>query len=215
MVTLDNQVDNQISEHLLSGKSLPINYQTYLTQSQSVSGTSFSVNVTRAVTRLSGVMLSFYGDIQFAEQGDPRQREWRVFHHPSATDVDAAYNPLYELEYQVQVGSKQFPEYRVTYLAESWAMLTKSIREVNGSDFHGIGITPAEYRRNKFIVSVNTSKMTSMGFTGLNTRSGDLMTIRVKAPNGASAGTMPTAIHVCLVSDQILEIRDTGVQVFD
>ena len=53
-----------------------------------------------------------------------------------------------------------------------------------------------------------------MGFAGLNTRSDDLMTIRVNVP-GAAAADMPTALHTVLASDQILEIRDTGVQVFD
>ena len=43
------------------------------------------------------------------------------------------------------------------------------------------------------------------------------MTIRVKGASGDTirSGDMPTAMHVVLESDQILEIRDIGVSVFD
>ena len=54
VVTLDNQLDNSYAEHLLSGKALPINYQTYVSQMQSIlSGASgqqkVRLNVTRAL----------------------------------------------------------------------------------------------------------------------------------------------------------------------
>ena len=58
LCTLDNAVDNQIADHLLSGKALPINYQTFISQSQVISGASPTVNVSRAVTRLSRAFLN-------------------------------------------------------------------------------------------------------------------------------------------------------------
>jgi len=51
----------------------------------------------------------------------------------------------------------------------------------------------------------------------LNTRAGDLMIVRIKPANG-SAADMPlwaTSMFIMLHTDQILEIRDTGCQVFD
>ena len=36
--TLDNALDNSYVEHLLSGKNLPINYNTYISQIQAVTG---------------------------------------------------------------------------------------------------------------------------------------------------------------------------------
>ena len=61
------------------------------------------------------------------------------------------------------------------------------------------------------------SKVSEMGFTGLNTRSGDLMSVRIKgaAGNSIPSAEMPSAVHITLEADGILEIRDTGVQVFD
>ena len=184
LCTLDNAVDNQIADHLLSGKALPINYQTYLTQSQVAAGQSLSMNVSRAVTRLSSVFLSFSGPID-----DPRLKEWNTFYHPmvkttkTVTDgltTSPVHDSAYELEYQIQIGSKLFPEYPAQSLAEAFAQLRKSVRDAYGSDFHGLSIKASEYRTCKYVVAVQTSKLLAAGFTGLNTRSGDLMTIRVK-----------------------------------
>ena len=84
------------------------------------------------------------------------------------------------------------------------------------SDYHGVSISAGQYRRDKFVMAIQTSKLLAAGFTGINTRSGDLMTIKSKVLDSAiPAEHMPSALHVVLEADQILEIRDTGVQVFD
>ena len=212
LASLDNAVDNQIADHLLSGKALPINFQTMITQSQVVSGQSLSVNVSRAVTRLSSIYVSFFGAIA----NEVRAKSFNTFQHPMLHSAE--YSPNFELEYQIQIGSKLFPEYPVTSLAEAFAALRKALSEANGSHYHALSIPAARYSTDKFIIAVQTSKLLAAGFTGLNTRSGDLMTIKVKAAGGGSfnaANHMPTEMHVILESDQILEIRDTGVQVFD
>ena len=212
LCTLDNSVDNQIADHLLSGKALPINFQTFISQSQVVSGQSLSVNVSRAVTRLSSIFVSFNGAIA----NEVRAKAFNTFFHPMANAAE--YDPSFELEYQIQVGSKLFPEYPVTSLAEAFAALRKALSEANGSHYHALSIKAPRYQKDKFVIAVQTSKLLTAGFTGINTRSGDLMTIKAKAVGGGSFNPsthMPTEMHVVLESDQILEIRDTGVQVFD
>ena len=62
VVTLDSALQNSYSEHVLSGKSLPINYGTYITMQQTVTGSNISVNVARAVSRLKTIFCSFNGD---------------------------------------------------------------------------------------------------------------------------------------------------------
>ncbi len=211
LCSLDNAVDNQIADHLLSGKGLPINFQTFISQSQVVSGQNLSVNVSRAVTRLSSIFVSFNGTI-----ADVRAKSWNTFFHPMAHA--AAFDPNFEMEYSVQIGSKLFPEYPVTSLAEAFAQLRKTVKDAHGSDFHGLSIKAPRYQRDKFIVAVQTSKLLAAGFTGINTRSGDLMTVKAKAIGGGAfnaASHMPSEMHVVLESDQIMEIRDVGISVFD
>ena len=60
-------------------------------------------------------------------------------------------------------------------------------------------------------------KALQAGFTGLNTRQGYLLSVKVKAVNKSVlvAGKMPGTMRITLHSDQIMEISDSGVQVFD
>ena len=59
LVTLDNALDNSHAPHILAGKALPINYNTYISQIQTVSGTDIAVNVSRSVTRLKSIFVNF------------------------------------------------------------------------------------------------------------------------------------------------------------
>ena len=57
IVTLDNALDNSYAELLLSGKSLPISYNTYISQFQSIASGGVGqqkvrVNVARSLSRL-------------------------------------------------------------------------------------------------------------------------------------------------------------------
>ena len=63
VVILDSTLDNSYAAHLLSGKALPINYSTWVSQSQMVSGQDLNVNVTRALTRLESVFVTLDMDI--------------------------------------------------------------------------------------------------------------------------------------------------------
>jgi len=120
------------------------------------------------------------------------------------------------LQYQIQIGSKLFPEYPVTSISESFAQLKKCLG-ILGSNFHSVSITPMQYRSNKFIIGCDTEKALQAGFTGLNTRQGDLLSIKVKAIDKTvlTKEKMPDTMFVVLHSDQIMEISDSGVQVFD
>ena len=79
-------------------------------------------------------------------------------------------------------------------------------------------------------MNLNTLKLSSVvvdcemvieaGSSGLNTRSGDLITFKFKYNTpSAGGGVMPSVlqslIHIVLQSDHILAIHDTGVRVYD
>ena len=57
--------------------------------------------------------------------------------------------------------------------AEVFYQLTKTLG-VHTSSFHGLDITPEKWHNNRFIVGIDTEKVLSAGFTGLNTKAGDL-----------------------------------------
>ena len=210
---LDNSLQNNYDSHLLSGKSLPINFNTYITQSQAITGQDVGVSLNRAITRLKSIFVTFY---QTNDTEKPTHKEFCDFNHPMDNATGLLYDKGYELEYQIQVGSKLFPEYPVRSLSESFAQLKKCLG-ILGSNFHSVSITPKQYRNNRFIIGCDTEKALQAGFTGLNTRQGDLLSVKVKAMDKSvlTASKMPDTMYVVLHSDQIMEISDAGVQVFD
>ena len=64
VVVLDSALMNSYSQHVLEGKSLNIQYGTYITMQQTVAEDSVSVNVSRAVSRLKTIFCSFDHDYQ-------------------------------------------------------------------------------------------------------------------------------------------------------
>ena len=99
-------------------------------------------------------------------------------------------------------------------MAETFYQL-KKVRGIHGSAFHSVAITDEQYRNDHFIIGVDTEKILEAGFTGLNTKAGDLMVVRGKGSNGTLPANWATQIYIILHTDQILEIRDSGCQVFD
>ncbi len=83
-----------------------------------------------------------------------------------------------------------------------------------GSAFHSISPTQTQHQDDRFIFAVYCEKVIEGAFTGINTKANDTLLIRVKPANaytGAffSATKMYTVLHI----DNILEIRQTGVNV--
>lgn len=107
-----------------------------------------------------------------------------------------------------------FPEYPIRSHNEAFYQLSKALG-VQASALHNFDISSREYRSTKLILATDCEKVLEAGFTGLNTRAGDLMTIRFDHKSGAMANRKADRVHIVLHSDQILEIRDSGVQVFD
>ena len=127
--------------------------------------------------------------------------------------MNGTYDFLREVEYQVQIGSKMIPEYPVRSAAQAFYELKKSLG-IHGSAFHSISPDFRKYITDHFIIGVDCEKVLEAGFTGLNTKAGDLLTVKLKGANGTIAN-LAAKIFITLNSDQILEIRDSGSSVFD
>ncbi len=216
LCTLDNALENSYAKHLFEGKALPINYSTYISQSQVITDSSFNVNVARAVTRLKSIFLNMEGAAHASQTAS--LKEFNNFWHPMALETAPGdYNEAKEMEIHVQIGSKLFPEYPIRSVSESFSQLRKTMG-IHQSPFHSLDVDGPQYRSYKFIASVDTEKVLEAGFTGLNTRAGDLMTIKVKPLDSSSEGmaaVKPTKFYTILHSDNIMEIKESGITVFD
>jgi hypothetical protein len=214
---LDNALDNSYAQHLLSGKSLPISYNTFVSQIQTITGQNAPlINVSRALTRLKSVFVTLakdYGGNRALLLG---RKPWNDFFSPMSQDnVDGtlSHEAEGEFEFQLQIGSKLFPEYPVRSHTEAYYNLKKCLG-VQSSAIHNFNINPVEYRDYKMILATDCERVLNAGFTGINTRAGDLLTVKLKY-NSVDPTRLADRIHIVLHSDQILEIRDSGCQVFD
>ena len=87
------------------------------------------------------------------------------------------------LEYRVQIGSKAIPVYPIRSLAEAFYQLKKALG-IHASPFHSVSIDMEKYMNNHHIVGIDTEKVLDAAFTGINTKSGQLLTVSVKGANG-------------------------------
>ena len=90
-------------------------------------------------------------------------------------------------------------------------------KSLNLPDFHqhSIGIKFANYRSNKFIFGFSFERVPEASFSSINTKAGQILLIKVIGSSGISAPDVATSMHSVLQSDQILEIRDLGITIFD
>ena len=217
--TLDNALDNSYAQHLLSGKSLPITYNTFISQMQTIAGQDNPlVTVSRAITRLKSVFVTLSKDFAGNREDMVGRKFWNDFFspmHPYNVTGTFTHVPEAEFEFQLQIGSKLFPEYPIRSHSEAYYQLKKTLG-VQASAVHNFDISAVEYRDYKFVIGTDCEKVLDAGFTGINTRAGDLLSVKLKY-NSPGAGNIHLAdrMQIILHSDQIMEIRDTGVAVYD
>ena len=212
--TLDNGMQNDYASHLLEGKALSLNYATYISQDQVVTNSEFSVNISRAVSRLKSLFISFQGTPH--ANNTTYLKDFNNFWHPMSSGTNGGeYDSGKELEFQVQIGSKLFPEYPIRSTSEFFSQLIKCLG-IHQSPFHSVNVSGNQYRNYKFVVGIDTEKVLEMGYSGLNSKHGDLLTIKCKPTDAAGMGTnAPSKVFCLLHSDNILEIRQSGITIFD
>ena len=126
------------------------------------------------------------------------------------------YDPDKELQIQLQLGSKLIPEYPCQSLSECFYHLKKSLNLIEHHQ-HSIGIQLKHYRQDKFIVGFSFEKIPDAEWSGINTKAGQILMVNVKALNPANLGDTKIAdmMYSVLEAQQILEIRDVGISVYD
>ena len=129
--TLGNNLDIEYVKHLLEGKSLPITHTTYITQSQTVKGsTDFSVPVIRSVSKLAASFVTFYkaGDPSSGYEYADKEVCWFYHPHQAHNPLDRGiYDENKDLEFQVQLGSKLYPEYPCNSITQCFYHLRKAL----------------------------------------------------------------------------------------
>ena len=119
----------------------------------------------------------------------------------------------HEIEFSVVLGAKQYPNQPLRSHSEAFYQLRKCLG-VQSSNVHSFGCTAQEYRRRKFILGIDLETILEASFSGRDTRAGGLLNIKVDQISN-DVTTYPTDMYIVLHSDNILEIHDSGVRVYD
>ena len=202
LLELGSSLPNEYASHLLSGKTLPTNFNTWNHTNQSTGlDKSFTAHIPRAVTRIKSIFLTPHkpDNVTYKQVND--------FYHPCTNN--GALTLANEHSYQVQIGSKLVPEYPVSSLAESYSQLKKTV----GRAFK---LHSSWYRSRKYIIGLDLGKISSAGFTGLSTKACDLLVINFEDCDAlGAADSVPTRVFCALNYDCVLNIQDTGTSLLD
>ena len=214
LCTLDNALDNSYTSHMLSGKSINIVYDTFISTLQTVVSADSQINVSRSLSKMKSVFVSLDKDFG-GDRVNYYMKQFNNFWNPNAgnTVPQTASHPTAGDRFsrlQLQIGSKLFPEYPMRSTAECFYSLRKALG-AQANNLHNIDIDGREYRSDKFIVGFDTEKLLGLSFTGYNTRN-NLMTVHLKTEVG---DYQANRMHIVLLSEQILELGDVGCSAFD
>ena len=212
LCTLDNALDNSYVSHFMGGKTINIVFNTFISTLQTVVSAETQINVSRSLSKMKSVFVTL-DKVFEGTRATHYNKVWNNFWSPNAgkgTTATLTHTQERFHHFQLQIGAKLFPEYPIKTHAEAFYSLRKALG-IHANNLHSIDIDGNEYRNNKFIVGIDTEKLLGLSFTGMNTRN-NLMTVHLKSQvDDYKADRM----HIILLSEQILELGDTGCLVYD
>jgi len=223
-VRLDSALESSFSAMMLQGKKLPFNLRTLHVQEQALpaSNTEVSVSLVRALSRLAGIFVTFIGpqtyvDAAGATQTTPATQRHlhKSFLNPSAAITGVPANAADEatMSWSLQIGPKTYPEGQPCgNLAETFSLLKQTIGTYDES-IRTISIHDATYRDTSFVLGVPLQTVVGASFSSVNTRSGDLVVFTAKNLNQFAKQAGRVFVH--MVAETIVEIGESGVQVYD
>ena len=198
-VRLDSALEAGFSSMMLSGRALQLNLRTIMSQQAIIpaGATEFQATVVRALSRIAAVFVTFQGR-------DAANASVLRFHNPSEV-----LNVERTLEWSVQIGSKQWPEMSTCKSLASTMSLLKQALGIYDQNIACTSINPANYLANRYVIGVPTSTIPGQVFSGISTRSGDLLSVLIKSMV-VDALEQAQKMHISLVAEVILELKDSG-----
>ncbi len=169
LCSLDNALDNSYVSHLLSGKSINIVYNTFISSLQTIVSADSQINVSRSLSKMKSMFASLDTDfVTPPGENPPMGRKtfydkrlnnfWSPLVGDGLTTALTRDTDKETQHLQVQIGSKLFPEYPIKSHAEAFYSLRKALG-IQANNLHSIDIDGNGYRNNKFIVGVDTGKL--------------------------------------------------------
>ena len=219
LITLDSSMQNSYMKSLLGGAALACTIPRYITLHYPITNaTSLALVVQRALTRNVAVFLNFQANggnvTQFAYPDRYKANRMFQIDMIANTVVCSPQRPILgdsTFSFQLQLGSKLWPEQPMTSQAEMYETLRKAVGTHN-QDIKNISVDRYDYLTDSFILGIDLEKNLGDPFSSQNTRAGDVLRLVF---NGIDPGANLTSCYVTLIGSSVAEIRETGVFVFE
>ena len=184
---------------MLSGRALQLNLRTVFSQQAIIpaGATEFQASVVRALSRIAAVFITFTGR-------DAQTNALLRFHNPSAVVGHER-----TLQWAVQIGSKQWPEMAPCPSTASTMSYLRQALNIYDQNVACTSITPQSYQTHRYVIGVPTSTIPGQVFSGISTRSGDLLSVLIKSM-GVGANEQAQKMHITMLAEVILEIKESG-----
>ena len=245
IISLDNTVANNITSHILQGNSLKLVFPMYhtITQTFNTEGRELNMNIVKSSSKLTGAFITLYRDIRTGNSVPPDgkfdgrylpdnyvYKRWNYFYNPMINKRinDSGLADTAELQgegfqswsknlsWQIQLSNSQkYPEFEAQTLAETFYYLRRAIHYMN-PDQDSLSFSYRQYRENKFIIGMSFEKMADVNFTGYNSKMSGITNFKIKGTEGTLPANEAIQEVFChLISEAVLEIRESGAVVYD
>ena len=211
-VIVDSALNSSFKNLLASGRSLTISIQSVFSQAHilAAGSTSAQISMVRALSKLGLLFLSFQTSV-----GTAQQHEVTGFGNPSllvggSTGHQTAYSHQeYTLSVQAQLDSFLFPETPMDSHGEIFSKLQEAAATYD-QKLATLSLTPQSFKNNAFIAAINFMRAPGSAFSGLNTRTGSLLTLKLN-----NMRTETSKVYAHLVGTILVEIRADSCSVYD
>ena len=216
IVRLDAAVQASFANLLMQNRALTIPLNTIHVQIQSVprQSSSLDVQAVRAFSRLNALFVTF---LQHGGNNNSAEHTGISFQNPSQVTNDAANGGFEEhtLRWQAQIGSKLYPESPATSIPETFSILRQAVG-VYDESIRTLNLTSQAYKSGRYIIGVPLQNVPGQFASGLNTRSGDLLTFRASNVFPGANGSLDVSrVVLTFVNESILEVRENGATLLD
>ena len=104
-----------------------------------------------------------------------------------------------------------FPEYPIINQSECFLYNLRKALGIQANSLHALDINGQSYRSNIFIWGIDGESMLGLAFAGQNNKNA-LMTVKLQPGSG---DVLANRMHIILVSQQVVEISNSGISLFD
>ena len=237
MVQLDNTIANNFVSHLLQGGSLKMVFPMYHTITQSFStNQEITMQIVKSASKLMGAFITLYRPpragrdpvTNYFHPDNYAYKRWNYFYNPminsrinTSSDGNVAGEGFQDytrnLSWQIQLSNAQkYPEFESQSLSETFYYLRRALHYMY-PDQDSLSFTYKQYRENKYIIGMSFEKMGGeTNFTGYNSKMSGVTTFKIRGTEGALQNNENIEEIFChLMSESILEIRESGSVVYD